>query len=62
MREKIEFFEMVSLNEAAFFGMDKTAILQARLAMRVFERAVNRLRGETGEAATRREGTLHLAA
>ena len=62
MQEMIEFFEMVSLNEAALCGMHVTAILQARLALRVFERAVNRLRSETDEPATQREAALPMAA
>ena len=50
MQEMIEFFEMVSLNEAALCSVDRTTILQARLAMRVFQRAMNRLRSETDES------------
>jgi hypothetical protein len=40
MQKLIEFYEMVSLNEATLPGSEKTAILRARLALRIFERAM----------------------
>jgi len=40
MQKLIEFYEMVSLNEATLRGSEKTAILKARLALRIFERAM----------------------
>ena len=40
MQQLIEFYEMVSLNDAALHGSEKTAILKARLALNMFERAM----------------------
>ena len=40
MQKMIEFYEMVSLNDAALRGTEKLAILQARLALNMFERAM----------------------
>jgi hypothetical protein len=37
MQKVIEFYEMVSLNDAALRGSEKTAILKARLALKMFE-------------------------
>ena len=46
---------MVSLNDAALCGSEKTAILKARLALRLFERAMESLkaiRSNLDQAAT----------
>jgi hypothetical protein len=40
MQKLIEFYEMASLNDAALRSSEKTAILKARLALRMFERAM----------------------
>ena len=40
MQKMVEFYEMVSLNDAALRGTEKLAILQARLALNMFERAM----------------------
>ena len=40
MQQLIEFYEMVSLNDAALRGSEKTAILKARLALNMFQRAM----------------------
>jgi hypothetical protein len=62
MQEMIEFFEMVSLNDAALGGTERMAILQARLALRVFLRAMTRLRDESLETAIPVEADLRMAA
>jgi hypothetical protein len=41
MENLIEFYKMVSLNNAALHGSEKTAIRNARRALRMFERAMN---------------------
>jgi hypothetical protein len=51
----IEFYEMVSLNDAALRGSEKTDILKARLALRIFERVIESLkaiRSKLDQAAT----------
>jgi len=40
MKQLIEFYEMVSMNDAALCDTEKTAIVDARLALRMFERAM----------------------
>ena len=40
MQQLIEFYEMVSMNDAALRGDEKMAILKARLALGMFERAM----------------------
>jgi hypothetical protein len=62
MQQMIEFFEMVSLNEAGLLDADRIAVLQARLALRVFERAINRLRSEPEERAMPPEASVPIAA
>jgi hypothetical protein len=62
MQEMIEFFEMVSLNEAVLGGGERMAMRQAQLALRVFTRAMNRLRNETAETAISGEASLGMAA
>jgi hypothetical protein len=46
MQEMIEFFEMVSMNEAALGGRGKLSVLKARLALHIFERAVTNLKAD----------------
>ena len=40
MQKMVEFYEMVSLNDAALRETEKLAILKARLALNMFERAM----------------------
>ena len=49
MQKLIEFYEMVSLDDAALRGSEKTAILKARLALRMFERAMESFKAISGE-------------
>jgi hypothetical protein len=46
MQQMIEFYEMVSMNDAALRGTEKLAILKARLALQMFERAMQDFKGE----------------
>jgi hypothetical protein len=50
MQQIIEFYEMVSMNDAALRGSEKMAILKARLALQMFERAMQTFRAETAPA------------
>jgi len=50
MQQMIEFYEMVSMNDAALRGPEKMAILKARLALQMFERAMQTFKAETAPA------------
>jgi hypothetical protein len=50
MQQLIEFYEMVSMNDAALRGSEKTAILKARLALQMFERAMQNFKAEAAPA------------
>ena len=58
MQQMIEFYEMVSMNDAALRGPEKMAILKARLALQMFERAMQNFKAETAAPAV----TLQAAA
>jgi hypothetical protein len=58
MQQLIEFYEMVSMNDAALRGKEKTAILKARLALNMFERAMENFK--TASAAE--NGSCFVAA
>jgi hypothetical protein len=62
MHKLIEFYEMVSLNDAALRGSEKTAILKARLAMKMFERAMESFKTISGEAPPAAEHGFRMAA
>jgi hypothetical protein len=49
MQQLIEFYEMVSMNDAALRGKEKTAILKARLALNMFERAMESFKTASAE-------------
>jgi hypothetical protein len=49
MQQLIEFYEMVSMNDAALRGGEKTAILKARLALNMFERAMESFKTASAE-------------
>jgi hypothetical protein len=57
MQELIEFYEMVSLNDAALRGDEKTAILKARHALRMFEQAMESFKAVSSEAPSAAERT-----
>ena len=50
MQQLIEFYEMVSLNDAALRDSERIAILKARLALRMFERAMESFKTSSAEA------------
>ena len=58
MQKLIEFYEMVSLNEATLPGNEKTAILKARLALRMFERAMKSFKAISSEVPSAPEHGL----
>ena len=62
MQKLIEFYEMVSLNDAALRGSEKTAILKARLALRMFERAMESFKAISGEVPSAAEHGFRMAA
>jgi hypothetical protein len=51
MQKTIELFEMVSMNDASLRGTEKLAILKARLALEMFERAMQSFRQASAPAA-----------
>ena len=50
MQQLIEFYEMVSMNDAALCGTEKKSILKARLALQMFERAMHDFKAESAPA------------
>jgi len=62
MQELIEFYEMVSLNDAALSGSEKAAILKARLALKMFERAMESFKAISCEAPSAAEQGFRTAA
>jgi hypothetical protein len=51
MQQMIEFYEMVSMNDACLHGTEKLAILKARLALQMFERAMATFKTESATEA-----------
>jgi hypothetical protein len=47
MQQMIEFYEMVSMNDDYLRGTEKLAILKARLALQMFERAMATFKAES---------------
>jgi hypothetical protein len=62
MQKLIELYEMVSLNDTALRGSEKTAILKAQLALRMFERAIDGFKNASIEARSAADGELVMAA
>jgi hypothetical protein len=62
MQKLIEFYEMVSLNGAALRGSERMAILKARLALNVFERAMGSFKRVSTDAPSTAETSLAMAA
>ena len=62
MEKLIEFYEMISLNNAALGGTEKAAIRRARRALRMFERAMENFRTISSDVPCDSEVSLHLAA
>ena len=62
MQKLIEFYEMVSLNDAALRDNEKAAILKARLALRTFERAMESFKAISDEAPSAAEHGFRMAA
>jgi hypothetical protein len=58
MQRLIEFYEMVSLNDAALRGSERIAILKARLALNMFERAMVSFKSASTEAPAAAEYQL----
>jgi hypothetical protein len=62
MEKLFEFYEMVSLNDAALLGSERMAILKARLALNIFKRAMEGLKMITTEAPPAAEASQPIAA
>ena len=60
MQELIEFYEMVSLNEVALRDTERTSILKARLALRMFERAMESFKTDSTEATAAAGASLRI--
>jgi len=62
MQQLIEFYEMVSLNDYALRGNEKMAILKARLALHVFEQAMETFKIACDGAPSAAEANFPMAA
>ena len=62
MQELIEFYEIVTLNDAALRGSERMAILKARLALNIFKRAMDSFKTVTTEPPSAAENSLPMAA
>ena len=62
MQQLIEFYEMVSMNDAALHGEEKAAILKARLALNMFERAMASFKTASAETPAENSSCLCTAA
>jgi hypothetical protein len=62
MEKLIELYEMVSLNEAALRGSENAALLKARLALDLFEQAMEGFIRVSGAAAVAAESGSLIAA
>ena len=62
VQKLIEFYEMVSLNDAALRGSEKTAILKARLALKMFERAMESFKAISCEVPSAAENAFRITA
>ena len=62
VQKLIEFYEMVSMNDAALRDSERAAILKARLALRMFEQAMESLKAISDEAPSAAEHGFRMAA
>ena len=62
MQQLIEFYEMVSMNDAALSGNEKTAVLKARLALNMFERAMESFKAASAATPAANESCFLTAA
>jgi len=49
MQQMLELYEMISMNDASLRGTEKLAILKARLALQMFERAMENFKAQSVE-------------
>ena len=62
MHHLIELYDIASLNDAALCEGEKAAIIQARLALRMFVRAMERFKRVSAEVSPAPEADLAMAA
>jgi hypothetical protein len=61
MQQLVELYEMVALNENALCENERQAILQARLALGMFERAMQSFKTQLSETSARTESAAGAA-
>ena len=62
MHNLIEFYEMISMNDAALGRGERMAILRAQLALSMFTQAMHAFKRAAAEEASATDSTLALAA
>ena len=62
VQKLIEFYEMVSMNDAALRDSERAAILKARLALKMFERAMESFKAISCEVPSAAEHGFRIAA
>ena len=62
MEKLIEFYEMVSLNDADLRGSEKMAILKARLALNMFKRSMAMFQPGSTQELSQPETNFRMAA
>ena len=62
VQKLIEFYEMVSMNDAALRDSERAAILKARLALKMFERAMESFKAISCEVPSAAENAFRIAA
>jgi hypothetical protein len=62
MQDLIEFYEMVSLNQAALHESEKQEILKAQLALRIFERTMESFKRGLSAPPSIAESSVTMAA
>ena len=62
MQKLVEFYEMVSLNDAALRESEREAVLKAGVALRMFERAMEIFKTDSIDLGETAEALLGLAA
>jgi len=62
MQNLIEFYEMVSMNDAALCGSEKMAILRARFALGMFAQAMAAFKTASADEPSAAEESLAIAA
>jgi len=62
MQKLLEFYEMISLNDANLRDSEKLAILKARRALRLFQQAMESFKTDAAADPSTQEPTIGLVA